>query len=305
MSELDIDALIADLVKVRSDVPGTNVDVPEENIVKLIEIVQRILLAQPVLLDLSPPVKIVGDIHGQYYDLLRIFEYCGFPPETNYLFLGDYVDRGKQSIECVLLLFCYKAKYPENVFLLRGNHECSAINHIYGFYQECVKRYSSQLWMKFNEVFNYLPFAATIDSRIFCCHGGLSPDLNSLAAIGRQARPTEVLDAGLLCDLLWSDPATQQNGWRENDRGVSYTFGADIVEDFLQKNDLDLICRAHQVVEDGYEFFAKRKLTTIFSAPNYCGEFNNCAAVLSVDTTLMCSLQVLRPQIQRTRRGFG
>jgi serine/threonine-protein phosphatase PP1 catalytic subunit len=101
---------------------------------------------------------------------------------------------------------------------------------------------------------------------------------------------------GLLCDLLWSDPDKQIQGWGENDRGVSFTFGADIVTSFLKRHDLDLICRAHQVVEDGYEFFAKRQLVTLFSAPNYCGEFDNAGAMMSVDETLMCSFQV-RPHI--------
>uniref|UniRef100_A0A667YAL7 Serine/threonine-protein phosphatase n=1 Tax=Myripristis murdjan TaxID=586833 RepID=A0A667YAL7_9TELE len=243
-----------------------------------------------IMLDLC--VVSAGDIHGQYYDLLRLFEYGGFPPESNYLFLGDYVDRGKQSLETICLLLAYKIKYPENFFLLRGNHECASINRIYGFYDECKRRYNIKLWKTFTDCFNCLPIAAIVDEKIFCCHGGLSPDLQSMEQIRRVMRPTDVPDQGLLCDLLWSDPDKDVLGWGENDRGVSFTFGSEVVAKFLHKHDLDLICRAHQVVEDGYEFFAKRQLVTLFSAPNYCGEFDNAGAMMSVDETLMCSFQV-------------
>ena len=164
----------------------------------------------------------LGDIHGQYTDLLRLFEYGGFPPESNYLFLGDYVDRGKQSLETICLLLAYKIKYPENFFLLRGNHECASINRIYGFYDECKRRYNIKLWKTFTDCFNCLPVAAIIDEKIFCCHGGenqwlekqniwilnskclgLSPDLQTMEQIRRIMRPTDVPDRGLLCDLLW------------------------------------------------------------------------------------------------------
>lgn len=137
-------------------------------------------------------VQICGDIHGQYYDLLRLFEYGGFPPEANYLFLGDYVDRGKQSLETICLLLAYKIKYPENFFILRGNHECASINRIYGFYDECKRRYNIKLWKTFTDCFNCLPIAAIIDEKIFTMHGGLSPDLNSMEQIRRVMRPTDV-----------------------------------------------------------------------------------------------------------------
>lgn len=188
-----------------------------------------------------------GDIHGQYLDLLRLFEYGGFPPDSNYLFLGDYVDRGKQSIETICLLLSYKIKYPENFFLLRGNHECASINRIYGFYDECKRRFNVRLWKVFTDCFNCLPVAAVIDDKIICMHGGLSPDMESLNQIKGIERPLDVPDQGLLCDLLWADPDSEIRGWGENDRGVSYTFGPDTVTDFLKKHDLDLICRAHQV----------------------------------------------------------
>jgi len=136
-------------------------------------------------------------------------------------------------------------------------------------------------------------------------HGGLSPDLKTMDQIRRVVRPTDVPDTGLLCDLLWSDPDKDIQGWGENDRGVSFTFGHDIVDSFLKRHDLDLICRAHQVVEDGYEFFAKRQLVTLFSAPNYCGEFDNAGAMMSVDETLMCSFQILKPAEKKQKFNYG
>eukprot|EP00479_Gromia_sphaerica_P008931 TRINITY_DN35_c0_g1_i10.p1 TRINITY_DN35_c0_g1~~TRINITY_DN35_c0_g1_i10.p1 ORF type:complete len:236 (+),score=28.99 TRINITY_DN35_c0_g1_i10:323-1030(+) len=181
------------------------------------------------------------------------------------------------------------------LFILRGNHECASINRIYGFYDECKRRYNIKLWKTFTDCFNCLPISAIIDEKIFCTHGGISPELKSFEQVRRIMRPTDVPDSGLLCDLLWSDPDKDIAGWGENDRGVSYTFGSDIVTKFLNKHDLDLICRAHQVVEDGYEFFAKRQLVTLFSAPNYCGEFDNAGAMMSVDESLMCSFQILKP----------
>jgi len=296
---LNVDDMISDLLKVRSARPGKEVQLQERQITLLCHACRDIFISQPILLELEAPIKIVGDIHGQYYDLLRLFEYGGFPPDANYLFLGDYVDRGKQSLETICLLLAYKVKYPENFFLLRGNHECASINRIYGFYDECKRRYSIKLWKTFTDCFNTLPVAAVVDEKIFCMHGGLSPELKSFEQIRRIMRPTDVPDSGLLCDLLWSDPDKDISGWGENDRGVSYTFGPDVVTKFLNKHDLDLICRAHQVVEDGYEFFARRQLVTLFSAPNYCGEFDNAGSMMSVDETLMCSFQILKPAQKR------
>ncbi|KAM3223458.1 hypothetical protein ACQJBY_057047 [Aegilops geniculata] len=275
--------------------PGKKVQLSEAEIRHLCVTAKGIFLAQPNLLELEAPINVCGDIHGQFSDLLRLFDYGGLPPSANYLFLGDYVDRGKQSIETICLLLAYKIKFPDNFFLLRGNHECASINRIYGFYDECKRRFSVRLWKLFTDCFNCLPVAALIDEKILCMHGGLSPDLDSLDRIAEIQRPVDVPDQGLLCDLLWSDPDRESPGWGENDRGVSFTFGADKVAEFLNKHDLDLICRAHQVVEDGYEFFADRQLVTIFSAPNYCGEFNNAGALMNVDASLLCSFQILKP----------
>nr|CAH7747257.1 unnamed protein product [Callosobruchus chinensis] len=268
----------------------------EADIKTLCHKARNIFMSQPMLLELEAPIKICGDIHGQFMDLLKLFTFGGFPPESNYLFLGDYVDRGKQSIETMCLLLAYKIKYPENFFLLRGNHETATVCRIYGFFDEFVgkRRYSTKLFKTFTDLFNTLPVAAIIDDKIFCCHGGLSPDLLHIGQIRNIERPIEVPCQGLLCDLLWSDPSTLM-GWTENDRGVSVSFGPDVISKFLQKHDFDLICRAHQVVEDGYEFSAQRKLITIFSAPNYCGTFDNAGALMSVNEDLLCSFQILTP----------
>lgn len=295
MEKIDVSDIITRLLEKRNSPPGSRVELKINEVKYLIEKSREIFISQPVLLDLEAPLKIVGDVHGQYYDLLRLFEYGGFPPEANYLFLGDYVDRGPNGLETICLLLAYKIRYPENFFMLRGNHESAAINRIYGFYEECRERYNLKIWKAFNDCFNCLPLGAIIEDKILCIHGGLSPDLKNLEQIRRIVRPTEIPDAGLLCDLLWADPDADTSGWAENDRGVSFTFGADVVENFLKRHEFDLIVRAHQVVEDGYEFFAKRKLVTVFSAPNYCGEFDNAGAMMSVDATLMCSFQILKP----------
>ena len=292
---MEVDPIIEKLLSVRGNKPGKQVDLKEDEIKFLIEKSSQIIKEQKMLVELEAPLHVCGDIHGQYYDLLRIFEHCGYPGDYNYLFLGDYVDRGKQSLETVCLLLCYKIKYPTKVTLLRGNHESSVTNRIYGFYDEYKRRYNVRIWRSFTDLFNFLPVAALIDEKILCMHGGLSPELKNLQNIENISRPTDIPDSGLLCDLLWSDPDKEVLEYDENDRGVSVIFGEKVVEDFNKKNDLDLIIRAHQVVDDGYEFFAKRQLITIFSAPNYCGEFDNSAGIMIIDESLTCSLKVLRP----------
>ncbi|CAX40161.1 serine/threonine-protein phosphatase, putative [Candida dubliniensis CD36] len=293
---IDIDSLIDKLLNAGFSGKRTkNVCLKNSEIELICASAREIFLSQPSLLELAPPVKVVGDVHGQYHDLIRIFSKCGFPPKTNYLFLGDYVDRGKQSLETILLLLCYKIKYPENFFLLRGNHECANVTRVYGFYDECKRRCNIKTWKLFIDTFNTLPIAAIVAGKIFCVHGGLSPVLNSMDEIRNIARPTDVPDFGLLNDLLWSDPADTINEWEDNERGVSYVFSKVAINKFLSKFNFDLVCRAHMVVEDGYEFFNDRTLVTVFSAPNYCGEFDNWGAVMGVSEDLLCSFELLDP----------
>ena len=291
----DIDDMISRLIEAgySTKLPKPALKIPE--IMAICQAAREVFLSQPTLIELSPPVKIVGDTHGQYQDLLRLFDMCGYPPAANYLFLGDYVDRGKQSLETILLLLCYKIKYPENFFLLRGNHECANVTRVYGFYDECKRRLNIKVWKTFIDVFNTLPIAAIVASKIFCVHGGLSPSLSNMDDIRRIERPTGVPDYGLLNDLLWSDPSDTALDWEDNERGVSYCFGKAVIQQFLAQYDFDLICRAHMVVEDGYEFWNERTLVTVFSAPNYCGEFDNFGAVMSVSEDLLCAFELLKP----------
>jgi len=145
---VEVESIIS---KLRAVKPNGQANLTQAEIQGLCNTSREIFLDQPILLELEAPIKIVGDIHGQFHDLLRLFEYGGFPPEANYLFLGDYVDRGQNSLETICLLLAYKIKYPENFFLLRGNHECASINRIYGFYDECKRKYNVKLWRTFTD----------------------------------------------------------------------------------------------------------------------------------------------------------
>ena len=258
----------------------------------------EIFMQESSFLELTAPIIICGDIHGQYRDLIRLFDFGGTPEKKQYLFLGDYVDRGKNSIECISLLLAYKIKFPKNIYLLRGNHESEMINRTYGFYDECKRRYNLRIWKIFSDCFNWLPISSIVNSKILCMHGGLSPDLKELKNLKQIVRPTEVPDKGLLCDLLWSDPDADAEDWAPNNRGISVLFNENLVEKAIDELDIDLICRAHQVVESGYEFFAQRQLVTVFSAPNYCGEFDNAGAFMLVNKDLMCGFKVLLPEIK-------
>jgi len=305
-SQLEVvDRMIEELTsaqsfKLQSDVLSS-VSLRLEDISLVCKNVHDFFMAEPGLLKVKAPVNVVGDIHGQFLDLLRYFEVGGFPPKSSYLFLGDFVDRGKMGVECTMLLFCYKLRYPNLVYLLRGNHECISTSRFYGFHDECQRRFNVDTWRHVNAVFRALPIAATIDDRIFCTHGGLSPELKSLDDIIRIPRPTDLTVEGLLCDLLWSDPSNEIEEWVPSDRGVSWLFGRKVLEEFLQKNNFDLFVRAHQVVEAGFEFFPKdsRRLVTVFSAVNYCGHFDNAGAMLMIDDEMTCSFRVLRPPEHR------
>jgi len=186
--EYAIDQIIIQMMDVKDSQWGKPVKLDFRAIKFLIEESTKIIQADSMLLDLEAPIKIFGDVHGQYFDLFRLFDVAGYPSEDNqkFLFIGDYVDRGKQSIETICLLLAFKIKYPKKIFLLRGNHECQSINRMYGFYDECKRRYSVKIWKEFGQCFDVLPVCAIVDDRILCMHGGLSPDLNDTLEIINQ-----------------------------------------------------------------------------------------------------------------------
>ncbi|VIO98287.1 Uncharacterized protein BM_BM4558 [Brugia malayi] len=265
-----------------------------EEILALMSTAGLIMMEEGSLVEVEVPIKVVGDIHGQYEDMHKLFGIIGKVPEVKMIFLGDYIDRGPQSIETIIYLLCLKVKYRDRIFLLRGNHETPAVNRIYGFYNECALKYGVGLWWDFQSFFNRMPMAGLISKRVLCMHGGLSPHLTSLEQIRQIKRPCEPLDRGLLIDLVWSDPTNKGDGWFYSPRGLSYSFGKGALLAACKLLKIDLVIRAHQVVQDGYELMVGEKLITIFSAPNYAGLFNNAGAVVCIDDDLQVTFQQLR-----------
>eukprot|EP00658_Telonema_sp_P-2_P002878 TRINITY_DN1105_c0_g1_i4.p1 TRINITY_DN1105_c0_g1~~TRINITY_DN1105_c0_g1_i4.p1 ORF type:complete len:420 (+),score=113.04 TRINITY_DN1105_c0_g1_i4:134-1393(+) len=230
-------------------------------------------------------VTVCGDTHGQFYDLLNVFELNGLPSlENRYLFNGDYVDRGSFSCEVALTLFAWQLALPEGcVCLSRGNHETTNMNKIYGFEGETTAKYTEKSYTMFTEVFNVLPLAHVINSKVFCVHGGLfSQDgvkLEDIESISRDRQPP---DEGIMCDCLWSDPQ-EAPGRAPSKRGVSMAFGPDVTDNFLKTNNLEMVIRSHEVKDEGYEIHHDGKLVTVFSAPNYCDQMGNKGAYIHLD----------------------
>ena len=235
---------------------------------------------------LNSPMTICGDIHGQLYDLVELFKIGGECPQTNYILMVDFVYRGYNSVETFLLLLALKVRYPDRITLIRGNHESRQITQVYGFYDECMKKYSSlNVWRYCTEVFDYLALAAVIDGKVFCVHGGLSPSINTIDDLKSINRKQEVPHEGPMCDLLWSDPE-EIKGWSVSPRGAGWLFGGDIVSKFNHNNGIELVARAHQLVMEGYRSMFDNSLVTVWSAPNYCYRCGNVAAILELDENL-------------------
>ncbi|CAN0923399.1 Serine/threonine-protein phosphatase BSL2 [Linum grandiflorum] len=278
-------------------------------IADLCDSAERIFSSEPSVLQLKAPIKIFGDLHGQFGDLMRLFDEYGAPSTAgdisyiDYLFLGDYVDRGQHSLETIALLLALKVEYPNNVHLIRGNHEAADINALFGFRIECIERMGERdgiwVWHRINRLFNWLPLAALIEKKIICMHGGIGRSINHVEQIESIQRPI-TMEAGsiVLMDLLWSDPTENDSveGLRPNARGPGLvTFGPDRVMEFCNNNDLQLIVRAHECVMDGFERFAQGHLITLFSATNYCGTANNAGAILVLGRDLVVVPKLIHP----------
>lgn len=257
---------------------------------------------------IAAPVTVVGDIHGQFFDMIEIFKIGGFCPDTNYLFLGrhqsrewrrpglaefnltvtagDYVDRGLFSVETISLLVCLKLRYPHRVHLIRGNHESRGVTQSYGFYTECSRKYgNANVWHYFTDMFDFLTLSVVINDQIFCVHGGLSPSIHSIDQIKIIDRFREIPHEGPMADLVWSDPDPDRDEFSLSPRGAGYTFGAQVVKKFLEVNSMSHILRAHQLCQEGYQVLYDDRLSTVWSAPNYCYRCGNMASVLEVSDT--------------------
>jgi len=281
-----------------------------EDALSLITETAKLFKKEPNLLVLKDPITVCGDIHGQFFDFLRLLEAGGDPAETQYLFLGDYVDRGCFATECVLLLCAHKLTYPTSWYMIRGNHECRHLTSFFNFKDECLYKYDEDLYDAVMAMFDCLPIAATINGKFLCCHGGLSPDISTLDDILQLDRFKEVPREGPFCDLLWADPVDEEKAddgdfddeeanelttWfsYNETRQCSYVFGIDAVRTFLRKNNLTAVIRAHEAQFDGYKMQMVNEQTqiprviTIFSAPNYCDVYKNKGACLKFDNELL------------------
>ena len=246
---------------------------------------------EPNILEIEPPITVCGDIHGQFNDFKQLFKLGGFPPFTRFLFLGDYVDRGDKSIEVFMLLCLFKMKYPKHFFVLRGNHESINITKVYGFYQEMLTKYHTEsVYNLFGPLFSSLPIAAIIGKKVFCVHGGISPLCPYISDIAELNRFSEVPLSGPLADLLWADPSLDNGDFTESDRNTGHRFGSAATDGFLERNHLNLIIRAHQMMKEGCQYCHHEKVLTIFSAPNYEGKNPNKGGYAVIDENLTIQL---------------
>lgn len=262
----------------------------EPQVVSLMNKIIEVLYNECNVLELRAPITVCGDIHGQLFDLFQLFDASGELDEGNdltYLFMGDYVDRGYHSLETFCYLVALKLKYPNRIFLLRGNHESRQVNSQYGFHNECIKLYGHVgVWTLCNEVFDLLPISAIIDKKIFCVHGGLSKNIDLVEQLDLVPRRVELPVEGPLCDLCWSDPDETVQNWEMSSRGAGWLFGKPQVERFLRLNNLSLIARSHQMAMEGFQWYFDEQLITVWSAPNYMYRMGNKATVMKIDAQL-------------------
>ena len=266
--------------------------ISKKDLLSLLSKFTSIVKKENNILKIQDPVTIVGDIHGQYYDLLKILEVGGNPEQTKYIFLGDYVDRGSFSIEVWVLLIALKINFPESIIMLRGNHESRQMTSFFNFLTECKLKYDEEVYEKIMTAFDSLPLGAIINDKFFAVHGGISPYLNKLSEIYSVSRFIETPKDGALCDFLWSDPIEDDNEalvceWEENsNRGCSFNFGAKALLPYLSGNNLVSVIRAHEAQLEGFKMYKWNKkidfpsCVTVFSAANYCDVYGNKGAII-------------------------
>jgi len=265
---------------------------PEATMKRLCTVVTNILMESPNIVPVKAPVTVCGDIHGQFFDLLELFRIGGELPEKSYIFLGDFVDRGYHSVETWSYLMLMKARYPSRITLLRGNHESRQVTRAYGFYDEIMRKYGDpSVYRHCTDVFDVLPIGAMVNGRVFCVHGGLSPDVGAIDHLRMVERKQEIPHMGAFCDIMWSDPDDFGDLWSVSPRGAGWLFGRRITQEFNRINGLQLICRAHQLAQEGHSRHHEDALITVWSAPNYVYRCGNVASILRLDEKLNQELE--------------
>lgn len=257
--------------------------ITESAVRQLCNRVKAILAEESNIVSVDSPVYLAGDVHGQFYDVKNLLTKGGGVPASKFIMIGDFVDRGYHSVETITLLFCLKVMHPTRIYLLRGNHESRNVTMMYGFLDEINKKYgNSNCWKYFYEAFDFLPLGSIVNGNVLCVHGGLSPDLPTIDQMRLLDRKQEIPHEGPLADLMWSDPENIES-WRRNSRGAGWIFGHKVVDQFNLLNEVNLIVRAHQLVQEGYIYWFNEQLVTLWSAPNYCYRMGNKAALLHLD----------------------
>jgi diadenosine tetraphosphatase ApaH/serine/threonine PP2A family protein phosphatase len=290
---------------ISSRVSQSHLFVPNfSGVLELVRAAKTLLDDEPVLLILSGARCIVGDIHGNIDGLLRIFDRCHYPPDTSYLFLGDYVDRGSHSCEVILLLYALKVLWPHHVHLLRGNHEFGELTETFGFRRECLGKLSTEIYNAILDSFDSLPLAAIHDENL-CVHGGISPYIQNVDDLNQLEKKVTEYGNNSASDLLWSDPRIDVEDYDENPRGCGQVFGPKALEEFLARTGTSRLIRAHENCQKGFDYpFRSDIAITIFSTPDYCQLKNNGAvAMVSADGTIVLEHFQPCPDINtRTRR---
>lgn len=292
----EVDRLLYNVIQTYIKAEPVYTLVTRRDILELLRKVINVFRSEPVLLNLPSNIHVVGDLHGNFTDLLRIFQKVGYPPAANYLFLGDYVDRGNRSVEILLMLFALKLRYPQHIYLIRGNHENEHMSEYYGFRDEIETKYNYSMFFEFHRVFRELPLAALINKKIFCVHGGLSPEFTSFEDLLALEKPGEIEDPSIFLDFVWSDPREQEEDYKPSARRCGQYFGPKALEDFCQKTGVELVIRAHELCQHGYNFPFENtdNCLTVFSSSNYC-ERKNKAAIINVSRSLEVTMTQFEP----------
>ena len=305
MKQRDLDEVLNSIIRARFPSNASRNFLPPADIIyKIIDSASSKIGKESNLLQLTGAFVVVGDIHGNIDDLIRIMQIKGYPPTTKYLFLGDYVDRGRNSIEVITFLYTLKLRFPECVYLLRGNHESQEVCETYGFKGEVAKRMPKGSFKRFVSSFKYLPIAAVINGQIFCVHAGISSELGNVKDLAKMQRKAEIPFSGVVTDLLWSDPdPTLKSGFEENERGAGYRFAGDAFAEFLRKNGLKMMIRSHELIEEGSEWLFSNTCLTVFSNTDYQGS-SNSAAIAEVKSDSSVDVVNIKCLSKKERQKF-